>query len=144
MREVATVENHQRDTRVLDIIVHPSFKHTLPTRSSPPAARVRLQDLPIDTLYEVCRAMSSARDLCLFEMLCRDCRSAASNDDLWKRSCLSTFPVIGNVHIVAPLTWREVYRFNHKLFYDVLVYRRPDKLLDLGHGMIFLNIPQLQ
>jgi hypothetical protein len=34
-------------------------------------------------------------------------------------------------------------RFNHRLLYDVLVYRRPDRLLDLGHGVIVLNFPIL-
>lgn len=48
------------------------------------------------------------------------------------------------------LTWAEhavmpwvFCRFHHKLFYDVLVYRRPDKLLNLGNGVLFLNIPVL-
>jgi hypothetical protein len=74
MRVVGIVDSHLRDTRVLDIIVHPSFKHTLPTRRCPPATRLRLQDLPLDILSEVCRVMDSARDICLFELLCRDCR----------------------------------------------------------------------
>lgn len=33
------------------------------------------------------------------------------------------------------------HRYQHRLFYDVLVYRRPDKLIDLGNGIMYINIP---
>ena len=32
-------------------------------------------------------------------------------------------------------------RYHHRLFYEYLVYRRPDKLVDLGNGVAWFNIP---
>ena len=32
-------------------------------------------------------------------------------------------------------------RYHHMLFYEYLVYRRPDKLVDLGNGVAWFNIP---
>jgi hypothetical protein len=32
-------------------------------------------------------------------------------------------------------------RFQHQVLYDILVYRRPEKLLSLGQGIIYINIP---
>ncbi len=34
-----------------------------------------------------------------------------------------------------------VCRYQHRLFYDILVYRRPDKLVNLGNGILYINIP---
>lgn len=31
-------------------------------------------------------------------------------------------------------------RFNHRVLYDVLMCRRPDKILDLGQGAIVINL----
>lgn len=32
-------------------------------------------------------------------------------------------------------------RYHHQIFYEYLVYRRPDKLVNLGNGVTWLNIP---
>ena len=33
------------------------------------------------------------------------------------------------------------HRFHHQLFYNFVVYKRPDKLINLGHGVVVFNIP---
>jgi hypothetical protein len=32
-------------------------------------------------------------------------------------------------------------RYNHEVLYNVLMYRRPEKLFNLGGGVIYLNMP---
>ena len=34
-----------------------------------------------------------------------------------------------------------VCRYQHRLLYDILMYRRPDKLVNLGNGILYINIP---
>jgi hypothetical protein len=32
-------------------------------------------------------------------------------------------------------------RYNHEILYTVLMYRRPEKLFNLGGGVIYVNMP---
>lgn len=62
-----------REEVQLAIIVHPRFRHTLPTRALSPSP-LKLQDLPFDVLFGIARGVSNGKDLCRFELVCREFR----------------------------------------------------------------------
>ncbi|KAK9826098.1 hypothetical protein WJX81_002628 [Elliptochloris bilobata] len=64
-------------------------------------------------------------------------RRAANDDQLWRELCLLDFnsPRHGRMGV----TWRALYKYNHQVLYDVLLVRRPGKVLDLGNGFILLH-----
>ena len=43
-------------------------------------------------------------------------------------------------YILGPWDSMTACRFNHRVLYDVLMCRRPDKILDLGQGAIVINL----
>eukprot|EP00803_Ostreobium_quekettii_P008391 evm.model.scf_2260.1 EVM.evm.TU.scf_2260.1 scf_2260:4019-6391(+) len=121
------------------LVVHRDFRHALPrTAPSPRRARpsVALDGLPDDALHTVASKLCSARDLCTFEIVSKKCRRAGYDDGLWKGLCRSKFFV---PEASRPPSWRELYKFNHKVLYDaicgdILLPKRPGKRLNLGGG----------
>lgn len=117
------------------IIVHPRFPLSRPR----PAHRVDWNQLPLDLLLHAAQSLG-AQDLCCLASVNRACRDVAGAQHLWKRCFCEKFGAPGH-NDPEPSCWKELYRYNHEILYHVLMYRRPEKLLNLGGGVIFINLP---
>lgn len=124
------------------VIVHPRFVHTLPEKT-PLKSPARLDCLPLHIVHLIASKLENARDLCVFEQVCKYSREAVLSDDaLWQELCHSKFKMSRHAQLEREgMSWRTLYKFHHQLFYNFVVYKRPDKLLNFGHGVVIFNIP---
>ncbi|KAK9832306.1 hypothetical protein WJX74_005842 [Apatococcus lobatus] len=129
----------QEDKR--DIIVHPRFWHTVLTLpvTQAPKPPTRWDELPLAALYNIASHCQTAQELCIFGRICKTARTAADDDLLWRKLCCAKFNSSPSQK-TDKASWQALYRFNHRVLYDVLMCRRPDKILDLGQGAIVINL----
>lgn len=110
------------------IIVHPLFLHSL---SLPPeqGVVVRFQSLPPEIVALICLQLDSAKDLCNVSAVNTECRSVAGDDSLWKPLCQRHFLVPA---YAEPESWRELYKFNHQTFKELLIKGWLEQIDSLG------------
>lgn len=99
------------------LVVHPLYTHTLPGKSAA-YTRGSWEQLPLDVLSRICAYIDTAKDMCCFGQLNKSCRMAASDDRYWRELCVTKFFVPQHSE---PVTWKELYRFNHEFFYEVVL-----------------------
>eukprot|EP00891_Asterochloris_glomerata_P002095 jgi/Astpho2/2095/Aster-x1037 len=128
------MQNSQRKA----IIVHPLFRNCLPkaVKQGEPA---RWSHLPLDLMHRIAGSLDTAKDLCNFERVSRACWVVASDEQLWRRLCWRDFSVPRSIPCHS---WRDLYRFNHSVLYDLLMCRKPGKVPNLTPGG-FIGIPVL-
>ncbi|KAK9812408.1 hypothetical protein WJX73_008720 [Symbiochloris irregularis] len=132
------------EDRGLEIVVHPLFLHTLPKRTPVKALQQprKVTQLPKDMLQCIAQHIGSARDLCTYARLCTTTWCLAQNEALWQKLCCTKFNTPQSLPEAATFTWKEIYRLHHKVLHDVLMQRRPDKLLDIGRGAVLhISVP---
>ncbi|GMH43497.1 hypothetical protein BSKO_11419 [Bryopsis sp. KO-2023] len=128
----------QKDGRA--IIVHWAFRHRKPRTLPRPAEPRGLEALPDALIREVAQSLKDARDLVNFQMASQCCRQVASDDILWKRLCRDKFGVPSTAKCPS---WRDLYKFNHRLLHDIVMSKNLGKPLSLGNGndFLFIQIP---
>jgi hypothetical protein len=118
------------------VIVHPLFKHTLPKLV---VARdtCTFQSLPLQVLHCIAAKIQTAKDLINYERVSRATWLAAADDMHWKRLCYQRFSV---PRMTKCLSWRELYKFNHEILYNLLLWRRQASGPDFRAG-VYIHIP---
>ncbi|KAK9814596.1 hypothetical protein WJX72_008413 [[Myrmecia] bisecta] len=131
------------------IIVHPQhlqtylqYMQSLAAAPKPVArAPAHWEHLPLDILHNIATHLHTAKELVRFEQICKSSRAAAQDDNLWRKLCCTKFNTPPHsTEKNGSMPWKELYRYNHRVLYDVLMFRRPEKLVHLGNGVILINM----
>eukprot|EP01025_Chloroclados_australasicus_P020351 TRINITY_DN21462_c1_g1_i1.p4 TRINITY_DN21462_c1_g1~~TRINITY_DN21462_c1_g1_i1.p4 ORF type:complete len:110 (+),score=7.93 TRINITY_DN21462_c1_g1_i1:141-470(+) len=98
--------------------------------------------LPFEVLINIAKFFDNAKDLASFGSLNQKCRQACEDHTVWRQLTMDKFH--GIISFAGEnCDWKELYRFNHYVLYDVLYRQQQQQIyqMDLSRGPLTLNLP---